>query len=104
MLTGPAARLFLLASPVNLISKYFIRIQKPLSLELYLTKGVRFMFEDYYNPCCRSLQKLFYAGSDLFHLGGRLEAGYYVSAAVNDELGEVPLDVGIVLVILVDLR
>ena len=49
------------------------------------------------------LQKRSHALVDLLHVGRGLKTGDHVALAVDDELGEVPLDVGVLLLILVDL-
>ena len=39
---------------------------------------------------------------DLLHVGSGLEAGDNIALSVYQELGEVPLDLGVVLIILID--
>ena len=43
-------------------------------------------------------QLLYFCGND-FNLGGRLETGHDVALLVDEELGEVPFDVGLLLVV-----
>ena len=52
---------------------------------------------------CNTLQSGFDGGADFIHGHGGLKAGDNVALAVDEELGEVPLDVTVVLIVLVHL-
>ena len=52
--------------------------------------------------CPESDQLFNFLFHDLLHVGGGLEAGNNIALSVYQELGEVPLDLGVVLIILID--
>ena len=53
---------------------------------------VRIEISDQLLDCC----------AHILHIGGWLEAGNDISLAVNEEFGEIPLDLGVILVIRID--
>ena len=50
------------------------------------------------------LKQRSYAGFDFLHVGCRFEAGNDISFPVDDELGEVPFDIGLLVPIRIGLR